>query len=260
MWQLITWACELGSLKKTVKNMKNLAFIWLIIGGMASCKHPVGKNADTARLPNKPTAVFNGKDLKGWHADVPKMDNDTSLRSPFIVRNGVLEVLGKPVGVLISDASYQDYRLEVQYRWTGKPGNSGILIHASTPRMVVGVFPKCIEAQLQYGKAGDFSCTGVDIEVPDMEARRGPRSQWGITVDKKFSIRKLTENSEKAPGEWNTMVIECLGDSIKVWLNNDLVNYGFHCSEQKGQIALQSEGTALECRKIILSSITQLDN
>ena len=47
-------------------------------------------------------SLFNGKDLTGWHVDVPKMDNDPDVRSPFIVRNGVLVSLGTPPGHLIS--------------------------------------------------------------------------------------------------------------------------------------------------------------
>jgi len=27
---------------------------------------------------------------------------------------------------------YQNYRLEVEYRFAGKPGNCGVLVHAST--------------------------------------------------------------------------------------------------------------------------------
>jgi len=31
--------------------------------------------------------VFNGKDLSGWHMDVPDLDKDSSKQSPFLVRN-----------------------------------------------------------------------------------------------------------------------------------------------------------------------------
>ena len=36
----------------------------------------------------------------------------------------------------------------------------------------------------------------------------------------------LTEDSENPAGEWNRMVIECLGRDVKVWVNGDLVNHG----------------------------------
>ena len=35
-------------------------------------------------------SLFNGKDLGGWHVDVPEMDTNSSARNPFIVRSGLL--------------------------------------------------------------------------------------------------------------------------------------------------------------------------
>jgi hypothetical protein len=188
-------------------------------------------------------SLFNGKDLTGWHVDVPKMDNDPDVRSPFIVRNGVLVSLGTPPGHLITDAVYQDYRLEVQYRFSGEPGNCGVLVHASTPRALYKMFPKSVEVQMMHENAGDFWCIVEDISVPDMEQRRGPKKEWGITEGKKRRIVNLTDGSEKPVGEWNTMVIECLEDSVMVWVNGDLVNHGFGCTARKGRIALQAEGS-----------------
>ena len=53
---------------------------------------------------SQPLSLFNGSDLTGWHADVPDMDKDASLKSPFIVRNELLVSLGKPGGHLITDS------------------------------------------------------------------------------------------------------------------------------------------------------------
>ncbi len=39
-------------------------------------------------------SLFNGKDLSGWHMDVPDLEKDSSLRIPFIVRDGLLVSLG----------------------------------------------------------------------------------------------------------------------------------------------------------------------
>lgn len=199
--------------------------------------------------------LFNGKDLNGWHVDVPEMDSNPSARNPFIVRNGMLVSLGKPNGHLITDSIYQDYRLQVEYRFAGKPGNCGVLVHASTPRALYKMFPQSIEVQLMHENAGDFWCIVEDITVPDMEKRRGPKNEWGITEGKQRRIINLTDNSEKPLGEWNTMIIECKGNSIKVWVNNDLVNEGFNCTASKGQIALQAEGAEVEFRKIELTRL-----
>ena len=49
------------------------------------------------------------------------------------------------------------------------------------------------------------------------------------------------------------MTLECLENSIKVWVNGDLVNNGYNATVRKGQIALQAEGAEVEFRKIVLT-------
>jgi hypothetical protein len=202
--------------------------------------------------------LFNGKDLTGWHADVPEMDTNAAAKNPFLVRNGMLVSMGDPRGHLITDAVYHDYRLTVEYRFANKPGNCCVLVHASTPRALYKMFPKSIEVQMEHQNAGDFWCIVEDIKVDDMEKRRGPKETWGITEGKARRILNLTDGSEKPVGEWNTMIIECVGNSIKVWVNDDLVNYGFDCTANKGQIALQAEGSEVEFRKLQLLHISKL--
>ena len=199
--------------------------------------------------------LFNGKDLTGWHIDVPDMDQDSTLKSPFMIRDGLLVSLGDPNGHIITDSVYQNFRLEVEYRFAGEPGNCGVLVFASTPRALYEMFPKSIEVQMMHENAGDFWCIVEDISVPDMEARRGPKEEWGITEGKGRRILNLTDGSEKPVGEWNNMVIECAGNSIKVWVNGDLVNHGTNCTASKGNIALQAEGSEVEFRKVELKKL-----
>lgn len=204
--------------------------------------------------------LFDGQDLAGWHTDVPAMDNNPAAPNPFMVRDGKLVSLGTPGGHLITDDEFENYRLVVEYRFAGKPGNCGVLVHSSKPRALYGMFPQSIEVQMQSGEAGDFWCIEDDITVPDMEKRRGPKETWGVNGDKARRILNLTDGSEKPPGEWNTMVIECVGDEIKVWVNGDLVNYGSKCTAHKGRIALQAEGSEVEFRKLELTPIGRLSN
>lgn len=202
--------------------------------------------------------LFNGKDLHGWHVDVPKMDTVPEAINPFIVRDGMLVSLGTPQGHLITDANYHDFRLDIEYRFAGKPGNCGVLVFASTPRSLYKMFPKSIEVQMMHENAGDFWCIVQDITTDNMLERRGPKREWGITEGKKRRIKNLTDGSEKPLGEWNSMTIECLGNKIKVWLNGDLVNYGYDATASTGQIALQAEGAEVEFRKVMLTPITAL--
>lgn len=203
-------------------------------------------------------SLFNGDDLTGWQLDVPMHDTIPDATIPFIVRDGMLVSLGEPRGHLVSDSLYQNYRLEVEYRFPGKPGNCGVLVHASTPRALYQMFPKSIEVQMEHQNAGDFWVIVEDIEVENMEAKRGPKEKWGITEGKNRRIQNNTDDSEKPLGQWNSMTVECLDDEIKVWVNGKLENYGFNSTASMGKIALQAEGSEVEFRKLVLTQIQEL--
>lgn len=228
--------------------MKNFSFLLFLFILVSSCSS------------KETTSLFNGKDLTGWHIDVPMMDSIPEAINPFIVRNGMLVSLGTPQGHIITDKEYKDYRLDVEYRFAGEPGNCGVLVFASTPRALYKMFPKSIEVQMMHENAGDFWVIVQDIEVDNMVERRGPKEEWGITEGKKRRILNLTDDSEKPLGEWNHMKIECLKNEIKVWVNGDLVNYGYNATADNGQIALQAEGSEVEFRKVELTPITALSD
>ncbi len=210
-----------------------------------------------SQIYSQSSSLFNGQDLTGWYMDVPDLEKDSSLRIPFIVRNGMLVSLGTPQGHLITHKEYENYRLEVEYRFPDKPGNCGVLVHASTPRTLYNMFPKSIEVQMMHENAGDFWCIGEDIQVLNMEERRGPKDNWGVIEGKGRRILNLTDGSEKPLGEWNQMIIECKRDEIKVWVNGDLVNHGFCATASKGKIAIQAEGAEVEFRKLAISSLNE---
>ena len=233
------------NLLMTTRSLFILTLFGLII---LSCQSTKGK---------KTISLFNGKDLSGWHIDVPDMDKDSSLQSPFLIRDAMLVSMGTPNGHIITDAEYENFKLEVEYRFAGVPGNCGVLVFASTPRALYEMFPKSIEVQMMHENAGDFWCIVEDITVPDMEVRRGPKEEWGITEGKGRRIVNLTDGSEKPVGEWNNMIIECAGNSIKVWVNGTMVNYGTNSTASKGNIALQAEGSEVEFRKVELTSLIQ---
>jgi hypothetical protein len=230
--------------------MKNLLLLASLFFMVYSC----------AVAPSAPKTVslFNGVDLTGWHVDVPAMDQNPDTINPFIVRDSMLVSLGTPGGHLITDSVYQNYRIVAEYRFAGVPGNCGLLVHASTPRALYAMFPKSLEVQMMHENAGDFWCIVEDITVPDMEARRGPKENWGGTEGKERHILNLTDGSEKPVGEWNKIVVECVADSIKVWVNDDLVNFGTNCTATKGQIAVQAEGSEVEFRKLELTPIDRI--
>jgi hypothetical protein len=237
-----------------MRPMKPRVLFFAVVALVAGHAQAPGETAPAgpAVVPEAVTKLFNGKDLTGWEADVPARDKDKTLPDSFVVRDGLLVSRGKPEGHLITKTAYRDYRLEVEYRFAGKAGNCGVLVHASRPRALYKMFPQSIEVQMQSGDAGDFWCIQETIDVPEMEKRRPRKAgeKWGGAEGDARRILNLTDGSEKPLGEWNTMVIEARDRSIKVWVNGDLVNEGSASTADRGKIALQAEGTEVEFRKV----------
>lgn len=202
-----------------------------------------------------PLALFNGKDLTGWTVDVPKADKDPAISPSFVVRDGLLVSLGKPEGHLVTDKTFSDYKLTIEYRFPKAGGNCGVLVHASKPRALYGMFPQSIEVQMLHDNAGDFWCIEENVEVPHMDKRRPHKDgqKFGGGPNDARNIKNLTDDSEKPLGEWNTMTIECKGAEIIVHMNGTLVNHGTNCTAKSGRIAIQAEGTEVEFRKVELT-------
>ena len=189
----------------------------------------------------EPQALFNGKDFSGWSFD--NIDPKVEAGTVWSVRDGMLVCQGRPPGVIRSDKEFSNYELNLEWRWAPdtKPENSGVLIHASTPREAF-VWPKSIEVQLAAGHAGDFWMIGEKVTVAGSEAQ-GRR--W---------VKKAA-SAEKPPGEWNRMRIRCEGAKVTVWVNGTLMNEGTGLSATRGAICLQCEGGEIHFRKIELTPI-----
>lgn len=238
----------------------SLVLLPILVFTMFACQSESQPGNEMAESQTETISLFNGQDLTGWHADVPAMDENPDTTDAFVVRDSMLVSLGDPRGHLITDEEYSDYRLEVEYRFPGEPGNCGVLVHATTSRALYDMFPQSIEVQMMHENAGDFWVIVEDITVPNMVDRRGPEEEWGIREGENRHILNLTEGSENPLGEWNRMTIETLGDSLKVWVNDDLVNFGYDATAETGHIALQAEGAEVEFRKVELTPIMELSD
>ena len=198
----------------------------------------------------KPAPLFNGKDLTGWipylwDGAAKKQDTTTPMSAVWSVEDGILVCQGKPSGYIRTAEEYENYKLSLEWRWPEGTtrGNSGVLVHTSTPN-ALGVWPKSIEVQLALGNAGDFWVIGTNLEVPDLEKRRQGRRHFN-----------LTDGSEKPAGQWNKMEIISRGDEITVSVNGDLVNHATKCDVTRGAISLQSEGSLIHFRNVYLTPL-----
>jgi hypothetical protein len=193
----------------------------------------------------KTVALFSGKDLAGWSYHLA--DPNVKMEDVWSAEDGVLTCKGTPAGYLITEQKdFRNYVLTLQWRWhTGRGGNNGVLVHCSTPG-ALGVWCKSVEVQLGHGDAGDFWIIGTQLSVPDEARRRKDRRYLN-----------LTDGSEKPLGEWNQIEITCKGNEITVKVNGDLVNHATNVSETQGAIALQSEGTPIQYRDIVLRPLEE---
>jgi len=198
-----------------------------------------------ARAADSSTALFNGQNLYGWtyHLADPKVRPG----DVWSVKDGVLHCTGNPTGYLLTKQNdFGNYTLTLQWRWTEKGGNNGVLVHVTTPGEL-GVWPKSLEVQLQSGDAGELWAIGTTLQVPNPKTHVDDRRH-----------KNTVRGAERPLGEWNTMEITCIDDEIDVNVNGYLVNTATKLSQRRGAIGLQSEGTPIEFRKISLQQVSPI--
>lgn len=187
--------------------------------------------------PKEKTVLFDGKSLEGW-----KIVGDAASWS---VKDGVLASTGKPNGYVRTEKQYRNYRLSLEWRWTGEPTNSGVLLHAREPDKV---WPKCVEAQLKHQHAGDFVLIDRSTIIVN-GSQVGPGD---------FPIAdKRGESAEKPAGQWNRYEITCDGGKVTLVVNGKVMNEGTEANPSSGAICLQSEGSPIEFRNIVLEPLAK---
>ncbi len=192
----------------------------------------------------KKERLFNGKNLDGWSIYVT--DSKVNPATFFYVKDGLIETPGVPMGYLRTKKEYENYRLHVEWRYPEKPTNSGVFIHTLGPDKI---WPRHYQCQLKHLSAGDFI-------IQDEGLRATVRDTLYVSTAKVKPIApKLRPSSENKPGEWNSYDIVCKGNTVEVKVNGVLQNYVTNCSETKGGIGLQAEGSKIQFRKIWIEKI-----
>ena len=184
------------------------------------------------------TELWNGQDFTGWEFVARPA---TDIASVCHLHAGVLAADGQPLGYVATTAAYDNYRLHVEWRWTGKPGNGGVLVHISSgPRD--RQWPLCFQIQLKVHRAGDI--------LPMAGARCA-----GLPSPTATQVDKTGVDGEKPPGEWNTCDIICRDDTIACSINGVPQNRVTACTLRGGKIGFQLEGTPFELRNLRLTPL-----
>lgn len=183
--------------------------------------------------PEGSVPLWNGEDLSGW--TVVLKNNAAVTPDLWKARKGVLHFSGKANGYVRTDKEFSNYHLHVEWRWTEKPGNSGVFVLQRPPD---AVWPYSIQCNLKAGAAGDL------IPQNGLEFPSGLKTK-----------PKLAEANEKPAGQWNSCDLFSRGDSLEVLINGLKQNSIDKLPAASGQIALQLENTEIEFRNLWLQPL-----
>jgi len=155
---------------------------------------------------------------------------------------GVIAVAGKPSGYVATRAEYTNYRLHAEWRWSGKPGNGGVLLHIQGgPKD--NVWPLSQQVQTKHGFAGDIlPMAGAGFAEPLTTAPGAYPAIKGHTG----------ADSERPAGEWNSMDVVSRDGMIEVTINGVAQNRVTQAKPGSGRIGFQLEGVAYELRNVTI--------
>lgn len=186
-------------------------------------------------------ALFNGKDLAGWRK--------RGGMSTFEVIKG--EIVGtaladQPNSFLVADGTYGDFILEFEF-WIDPASNSGMQFRS--------------ESKPDYQKG---RVHGYQFEIdPSARAWSGGvydegRRDWLYPVEYNPSARSAFK-----PLQWNNARVECVGNTIRTFLNgvavahvvDNLTTQGFIALQVHSPGAAESVGKQVKWRKITIQTI-----
>lgn len=185
----------------------------LLLAALLWAGSPVGLQAQTQKWQN----LFNGKDLQGW--------KQLNGQAKYEVVNG--EIVGttvpdQPNSFLSTEKNYGDFILELEL-FVDDSMNSGVQIRSES------------KADYLNGKVHGYQ---VEIDPSDRkfsggiydESRRG----WLYPMDINPKGKMAFKNQQ-----WNKYRVECIGNSIRTWINGIPTANVVDAMTPAGFIALQ---------------------
>ncbi|WP_157505973.1 3-keto-disaccharide hydrolase [Flavobacterium chungangense] len=191
--------------------------------------------------------------MNDWYAFTKTSTERLEPSKAYDFSDGMIRMYGENNGYLMSQKSFKNFELSLEYRWnieekfkTKNKKNSGVMynIPADSPDKI---WPKGIQFQIKENTTGDF------IFLDQVNAKvNGKLIEAGASV----TSPKFIEN-EKPYGEWNSIVIKSLNGKITQYLNGKLVNECEEASSKEGKISLNYESSPIDFRNIKLHNISK---
>ena len=202
--------------------MRKLCATAMVIGLLVS----IGRTASSAGGEDEFVSLFNGRDLAGW---VKRGGS-----AEYQVERG--SIIGKcdpntPGNTfLCTEKEFGNFILRLQYKFL-EAGNSGVQFRsAARPEG---------DRQRVYGYQYEITPGGNSTGRIYDEGRRG--HQFGVIWLDAYTPQDRLDAAQASckEGEWNDVEIQCVGPSIKTWLNGNLVVDMFDGLSMKGFLGLQ---------------------
>lgn len=198
--------------------------------------------------------LFDGKTTKGWHNYLKK---DVSPK--WKIENGALVMSEKEAGDLATDAEYDDFELELEWK-IAEGGNSGIMYHVHEDPKFKEPYRTGPEMQVldderhpdaKQGKNGNRTAGSLYDMLPPVKKATKPAGQWNkvklLIKDGKaehwMNGTKIVEYPTTGP-EWEKMVSD---SKFKGWEAFGKYN--------KGRIALQDHGDVVMYKNIKIRTL-----
>lgn len=258
--------------------MKYVIYFLLLSIWVFSCQSPPSSPEDSAIPQPEWKALFNGTDLSGWVVKINGYELGDNFANTFRVEEGLLTVSYEDYerydtryGALITEESFDNYRLRVEYRFVGDTAtaappwgyrDSGIQYHGQSPESMEKdqPFPVCLEYNLHGGDGvnerpmGHICTIGTKVKI---------KGQLNTEFTTFPDIRHTFHGDQ-----WVTAEIEVKGDSISHWVNGEKIlsfshpqydpehEYGKTLiqgddpSIRSGHISLQSNSAPIQFKKI----------
>ncbi|SFH83776.1 3-keto-disaccharide hydrolase [Planctomicrobium piriforme] len=193
-------------------------------GGADTVSPPAANDRITlsGRFPGETWQFFSGK-KDARLEETWKIINDADSGQPVLI------CTGEPHGYIQTARSFAAFEMELEWRYPRDAnGNSGILLFVNgEPRL----WPASVQVQLYQPEAGST--------FPNGSAKTGNE------------LRKVPPLS-KPVNNWNRCHIVCRAGTVTVTINGQKVGEVTGCDPQSGAIGLQSEGSEIHFRNVVI--------
>jgi hypothetical protein len=190
--------------------------------------------------------LFDGKSLAGW----VNINTAPSTWSVGKDEEGgaTIRCTGIPTGVMRTEAVYENFVAELEWRHLVAGGNAGFFVWSDALTSAGVPFTRSVEVQVMDGQEGPGYTSDGDV-FPIHGATMTPENGRG--GQRAFP----TERRMNASPNWNHYRVTCQDGTISVAVNGKVVTRGRNISPRKGHICLESEGSAIDFRNIRIKEL-----